>query len=248
MFLSKRSSRSLCNLCAIFLSRMAVKNLVSSSVGSAPVWCSERGVAQRQRQEEPPKELVLPLLLALGECCTKWSLLKFVDVISVRGWNTWVKVIFSLFVQFQSCGAMEYKPGTSENNKGDLNILTVKKKWQHFCDRLSPSPVAVLDYLGLESFCVLYFTGFWFNFWDGYWQTLEMKVKRKLNASMISVLLLNRIRNCCETSCFIPFLIWIILVSWLRLMKSVYLPQMIYISWNLGICPIKSYFHLTSLF
>lgn len=31
---------------------------------------------------------------------------------------------------------------------------------------------------------------------------LEIKGKRKLNATMISVLLSNRIRNCCGTHCF----------------------------------------------
>lgn len=35
MFLLKRSSRSLCNLCATFPSRTPVKKLVSSTVGSA---------------------------------------------------------------------------------------------------------------------------------------------------------------------------------------------------------------------
>lgn len=86
------------------------------------------------------------------------------EVISIRIQNISIKVIFSLFILFQSCSAMEYKPGTSESNKGDLKILLVKKKRQHFCDHLSSSPVAGLGYLGWEWFSVLCFMGFWFNF------------------------------------------------------------------------------------
>lgn len=58
--------------------------------------------------------------------------LEFMEVTSTRAKNTSMKVIFSLVVLFQSCGATEYKPGTSESSKGHLKILLVKKKWQHF--------------------------------------------------------------------------------------------------------------------
>lgn len=180
MLLLKRSSRILwCHLPPWD----PAQNLVSSSGGWAQGHQVGWEVAQRQGQEKPPKGLVLPLLLSRLWCCMKsWRLLlKFMEAISKRAQNTWIKVIFSLFILFQSYSATEHKPGTSESNKGHLKILMVKKK-RHFCDHLSSSPVAVLGYLGLESFSVLYFMGVWFNFWDGYWQTemaLEIGIRNE---------------------------------------------------------------------
>lgn len=128
MLLLKRSSRSLCNLCAILLPRNPVRKLESSTVGlahRAPDWGGSEARAGRTSKG-------LSRAVGQGEHCMKWALLKFMKVISIRAKNTSVKVIFSLFVLFQSCSAVEYKPGTSESSKGDLKISLVKKKWEHF--------------------------------------------------------------------------------------------------------------------
>lgn len=65
MLLLKRSSRSA--VCAPSCSLEPSPEAGEQHCGSAhraPAGCSECGVAQRQGQEEPPKGLVLPLLLS----------------------------------------------------------------------------------------------------------------------------------------------------------------------------------------